>query len=198
MKRVNPEFDSFAMAGCLARLFIPLLLLFCTASPAEPPVALEISKSGQTLKVRQGDEIIKFYRIAFGKGGKGSKRQSGDKKTPSGIYRITEFKSDSKFHYFMQINYPNLTDAWHGYKNRLITAREFRRIAEAYRDGTLPPQDTILGGYIGIHGIGDVNREKLDIHASHNWTEGCIALRNEEINELRRYVSIGTPVFITE
>lgn len=198
MKRADGEYGSLTVTGHLVRLFIPLLLLFCHASPADPGIALEISKSDRILKVRQGDEIIKWYRVAFGKGGKGSKRKSGDNKTPLGIYRITEFKPDSKFHYFMQINYPNLTDAWYGYKERLITAKEFRRIAEAYRHRTLPPQDTILGGYIGIHGIGHVTRDKLDIHSSHNWTEGCIALKNEEINELRSFVSIGTPVLITE
>ena len=178
--------------------FLWLLGICGFVAAAESAVALKISKSDQTLKVIQDNEIIKNYRVAYGKGGSGGKRRLGDNKTPVGIYRITEFKEDSSFYFFIQLNYPNLSDAWHGYKDRLITAAEFRQIATAYRDGELPPQNTLLGGYIGIHGIGQVTSEKLDIHSMHNWTEGCIALRNEEISELRKYVSIGTPVFITE
>lgn len=158
---------------------------------------LEVSKSERLLKVKQGDKVIKIYHIAFGRGGKGGKREMGDNKTPQGSYRIVNFKPDSKFYFFMQLNYPNLTDAWHGYKDRLISAGEFKQIASAYRYGEVPPQDTMLGGYIGIHGIGEVSRKKLDIHSRFNWTEGCIALKNEEIRDLRRYVSIGTRVFIT-
>ena len=96
----------------------------------------------------------------------------------------------------MQINYPNLLDAWHGYRNGLISASEFRTIAQAYKNTKMPPQNTALGGYIGIHGLGETNVEKLRIHATQNWTEGCIALKNQEIDELRHYVSIGTPVSI--
>jgi len=180
-------------------LWLALLLLAAAGGVrADPATALVISRSKQMLEVKQGDKIIRHYHVAFGKGGRGSKRKVGDNKTPTGIYRIMEFKADSRFHYFMQINYPNLTDAWHGYKDHLITAAQFRQIAAAYRYGELPPQNTLLGGYIGIHGIGPVTREKLKIHAIHNWTEGCIALENEEINELRKFVSIGTPVLITE
>ena len=60
----------------------------------------------------------------------------------------------------------------------------------------MPPQNTRLGGYIGIHGVGEVTREKMKIHRAVNWTDGCIALTNKDINTLRKYVSIGTPVII--
>lgn len=172
-----------------------LLVLFAGAVRAAH-YDLEVSKSERVLRVKQGDKIIKIYHISFGRGGKGSKREMGDNKTPQGSYRIIGFKSDSKFYYFMQLNYPNLIDAWHGYKDRLISAREFKLIASAYRYGDVPPQNTMLGGYIGIHGLGTVNKEQLDIHSRFNWTEGCIAMRNEEIRDLRSYVSIGTRVFI--
>lgn len=109
-----------------------------------------------------------------------------------------DFRPDSKFHYFMLINYPNLLDAWHGYRDKTITPGEFKQIASAYHYNHMPPQNTALGGYIGIHGIGEVTGKKIKIHERYNWTEGCVALRNEEINELRNYVSIGTRVTITE
>ena len=159
---------------------------------------IEISKSDQQLLVKDGGRTVKQYRVAFGKGGKGTKRKLGDKKTPVGVYKIIDFKSDSKFHLFMQLDYPNLLDAWYGYKNEIITASEFKNIATAFKTKQKPPQNTPLGGYIGIHGLGEITEEKLLIHEGFNWTEGCIALTNEQINDLRQYVSIGTKVVIKE
>ena len=164
----------------------------------EPAYRLVISKSEQQLSVMMNDEVIKEYRVATGKGGSGTKRQLGDKKTPVGIYKIIDFKDDSRFHYFMQLDYPNLLDAWYGYKNSVISAVEFKRIANAFRKKRKPPQDTKLGGYIGIHGLGETNRQKLMIHNDFNWTQGCIAITNEQINDLRQYVTIGTQVIIEE
>lgn len=164
----------------------------------EPGYKLVISKSEQQLSVVMDDKVIKEYRIASGKGGKGTKRRLGDKKTPIGVYKIIDFKNDSRFHYFMQLDYPNLLDAWYGYKNSVISAREFKEIANAFRDKKKPPQDTKLGGYIGIHGLGETNDQKLMIHNDFNWTQGCIAITNEQINDLRQYVTIGTQVIIEE
>jgi murein L,D-transpeptidase YafK len=162
------------------------------------PFEIEISKNSQMLLVKEDGQTIRTFHVAYGRGGAGGKAQLGDNKTPVGVYRITEFKSDSRFYYFMLLDYPSLLDAWRGYQNNLINATQFREIATAHRDHTVPPQNTALGGYIGIHGIGDVNKEKLELHDLFNWTEGCIALKNEEINELRQYVTIGTRVIITE
>lgn len=165
---------------------------------AEDGYELEIIKSKRLLLVKKGTEIERRYHIAHGKGGKGTKRRAGDNKTPIGVYRVLEFEQDSKFHYFMQLNYPNMLDAWYGYKNKVISGDEFETILWALNNGRLPPQDTSLGGFIGIHGIGEVNGQKLLVHHQFNWTEGCIALTNEEINELRQYVGIGTRVVVRE
>ena len=176
-----------------------LLLLHVSVTLAiEENYRLEISKSDKQLTVKRGDKTIKSFYIALGKGGKGTKQRIGDSKTPVGDYKITDFKADSKFHYFMQIDYPNMLDAWYGYKNNIISGREFKNIAFAFRDKQRPPQNTALGGYIGIHGLGESTEERRKIHASFNWTEGCIALKNTEITSLRQYVSIGTRVVIKE
>ncbi|MBI2992665.1 MAG: L,D-transpeptidase [Gammaproteobacteria bacterium] len=181
-------------------LLIGLAFLACPAVFAVDTGSyrLEISKSARELRVMQGDQVIRRFHAAIGKGGLGTKRRLGDNKTPDGHYRIVNFRADSRFHFFMQLDYPNLLDAWHGYRNELINAGEFRAIATAYHSGAAPPQETALGGYIGIHGIGELTDRKLDIHASNNWTEGCIALTNEEINELLAYVAMGTRVVIRE
>ena len=176
-----------------------LLMLPCSISPAgQNNFDIVISKSERQLSVKTGDQTIKQYHIAYGRGGDGTKRQLGDKKTPLGIYKIIDLKNDSKFYYFMQLDYPNLLDAWYGYKNKIISAVEFKRIADAFKARQKPPQDTNLGGYIGIHGLGEETEEKLDIHSGFNWTEGCIALTNEQIDDLKRYVAIGTKVVIKE
>ncbi len=181
-------------------------VLFCTLTflPGTVVYSIEdgyqvvIYKSGKELVIKKGDVTVRRFDIALGKGGKGTKQRLGDNKTPVGIYKITDFKADSKFHYFMQIDYPNLLDAWYGYKNNVINAREFKNIAFAFKDKRRPPQNTALGGYIGIHGLGESTKERLKIHQAFNWTEGCIAMTNNEINALRHYVSIGTPVTIKE
>ena len=166
------------------------------ARALEQNYLIVVTKSTRQLAVMQGDRVIKKYKIAYGKGQGPTKRQIGDNNTPTGKYRIVKFKSDSKFFFFMQLDYPNLLDAWYGYMGNIISSRDFRNIAAAFKNHQIPPQDTRLGGYIGIHGLGEVNAEALKIHQNNNWTDGCIALKNEEINDLRRYVSIGTPIII--
>lgn len=185
------------MNVCVRVTCVLFVLCFACRSFADD-TWIQISKSQQELLVKRGNVTVRSYHIAYGRGGNGSKRQFGDNKTPTGVYRIADFKPDSRFFMFMLLDYPNLSDAWHGYKDRLIDASQFRRISVAYRDHELPPQDTALGGYIGIHGIGDVTREKLHIHSFDNWTEGCIALTNEDIADLRKFVSVGTTVVINK
>lgn len=178
-------------------LFAIILIVFCQTAAAAPFI-VEISKSDRSLVVKQDEEVIRHYSISHGRGGKGTKIRAGDNKTPTGTYRVIDFKANSKFHFFIQLNYPNPLDAWRGYRNEVISADEFKQIILAYKRKNLPPQNTGLGGYIGIHGIGMITDEKNRIHEAHNWTEGCIAVTNEEIIELRKYISLGTRVVITE
>lgn len=190
----------FCIGEIKPRLVIwAFLLLQCINAYAfGDSVDIVINKSSQELAVKQGDRIIKRFHVATGKGGEGTKRVQGDKKTPVGVYRIIDLKENSKFYLFMQLDYPNLLDAWYGYKNNIISAGEFKKITYAYKNDNKPPQDTPLGGYIGIHGIGEENDQKMQIHNGYNWTNGCIALTNEQIEELKKYVSIGTKVIINE
>lgn len=181
-------------------LFAAMLVAAAPARPiaAAPNYELEVRKSERLLLVKKGNKIEKTYRVATGRGGKGDKQMTGDARTPIGRYRIVRFNHNSKFHFFMQLNYPNATDAFYGLRYKRISRREFHRIIDALRGGRVPPQDTALGGFIGIHGIGRVNRQKLRIHSAADWTDGCIALTNEDIQDLRRYVSVGTIVVISD
>jgi len=154
-------------------ILVGFLLLQCSNVLAvEGQYDLVISRSSQELTIMNGEEIIKHFRITYGKGGKGAKRVLGDRKTPLGVYKIVNFKGNSKFYYFMQLDYPNLLDAWYGYKNKVITANEFKNITTAIKNDNIPPQDTKLGGYIGIHGLGETTDQKLAIHNEVNGKQG--------------------------
>jgi len=163
-----------------------------------PRLYVEIDKSDQRLRLRHGDTTFREYPIAFGRGGRGEKTQLGDNKTPEGIYRIVGINDSERFHLFLRLNYPNVKDAFHGLKNKTITRAEFDDILAALTKGRLPPQNTALGGAIGIHGVGVETEKKLRIHANMNWTEGCVALTNAEVVDLINYVGVGTEVVIQE
>lgn len=186
------------MRNLLSNFFLLFFILATIPLAHASEYQILISKKNKELIVEKAGEIIKKYHIASGKGGKGTKRKQGDSKTPQGVYRVSKFKDSSRFHYFIQLDYPNLIDAWYGYKNKTIDANDFKRIASAYKKREAPPQDTALGGFIGIHGLGEENEEKLTIHQEINWTEGCIALTNSDVIDLKKFIDIGTPVIIKE
>lgn len=164
----------------------------------EPPYALEIDKSDRVLLVKNGEKVTRRFQIASGKGGQGDKRIRGDNKTPLGVYRITDFNEGSAFHLFMRLNYLNVKDAFFGLKSRLISRPEFDRIVDSVRTDQRPPQNTPLGGAVGIHGLGEENADRLKVQRHLDWTQGCIALTNRDVNELRNYVAVGTKVVIRE
>jgi len=76
-----------------------------------------------------------------------------------------------------------------------LDEKTFEQILSQIRNG-MAPQNTLLGGYVGIHGLGGENPTKLDIHRHFNWTQGCIALTDTEVKDLLHYVSTGTSVVI--
>ncbi len=174
------------------------LLTMLAGNAAAAPYEIEIDKGNRQLIVRSGDEVLKVFSVAVGRGGAGDKQRTGDNKTPVGTYRVVGFNPSNRFDYFVRLNYPNVKDAFYGLRNEVITRDEFDRIVTALRGGRLPPQNTALGGAIGIHGIGEQTPTKLRIHDRMDWTEGCIALRNEQVRELRHYLGIGTRVVIRE
>jgi murein L,D-transpeptidase YafK len=169
-----------------------------SAPSANPDYSIEIDKSSRQLLLKQGNRIARRYTAALGRGGPGEKQIRGDNKTPEGVYYVTGFNDQSAFDIFMRLNYPNVKDGFFGLQRALITRREFDRIVDAQRQDALPPQNTPLGGAVGIHGLGDESAEKLKIQANLDWTKGCIALTNREIRELRSFVGVGTRVVIRE
>lgn len=172
------------------------LFFICNVAFAAGHYTIEIHKSERKLLVKKNHILQKTYRIASGSGGSGDKLQRGDKMTPTGVYKILHFKDNSRFHIFMQLNYPNAQDALNGLNNGTINHDEFSGIVSSLQRNRMPNQNTDLGGAIGIHGIGDETSDRLALHADENWTKGCIAMKNKEIVELRKYVRAGTSVLI--
>lgn len=149
-----------------------------------------------TLKVMQGDsEIARFENISVGRGGVAVLHQLHDDTTPLGTYRVTSIDPASPYRLFIGLDYPTVAQAELALARHLIDGEHFRRIADAHRRGQVPPMSTPLGGAIGIHGIGNGNPE---VHESFNWTHGCVALSNRQIDALAPHVQIGTRVVIRE
>ncbi len=184
------------------RMVVATLALLAACVMSAPLLAagydIEVDKKKRVLTVREGERVRATFPIALGRGGPGDKRKLGDRKTPVGTYRIVGVDNSTAFDTFLRLNYPNVKDAFYGLKSRLISRGEFDRIVTALRNNQVPPQNTRLGGAIGIHGLGEETPEKVHIQNKLDWTQGCIALRNHDLHELRSFIDVGTRVVIIE
>ncbi|MBE0438992.1 MAG: L,D-transpeptidase [Gammaproteobacteria bacterium] len=177
-----------------------LVSLIASVSPvqANENIELVVLRSEHKLLVQQDGITLRSFKVALGSAGKKAKLQAGDRATPLGEYRIRMMRDSDRFHQFLQIDYPNVSDALRALKNDLISREQYNAILDAHIYGKIPPQNTALGGDIGIHGIGVETKDKLEIHQISDWTQGCIAMRNDEIEQLKRYISVGTKIKIMQ
>jgi murein L,D-transpeptidase YafK len=155
-----------------------LLFVACRANGADPQPAKQadrivIEKSKRTMTLMSGGKVLKTYKVALGGQPVGAKQRIGDHKTPEGLYVVDQKKPNSVFHRALHISYPNARD------------RE-----NARKLGASP------GGDIEIHGLGTKYGWVGAAHRQMDWTDGCIAVTNEEIDEIWPRVAVGTPVEI--
>ena len=144
------------------------------AGAAAPPIErVVIYKSQQTMQLLSGNDVIRSYQVAIGRNPLGHKQKAGDCRTPEGAYIIDSHKKDSRFHKSLHISYPNKSD---------LTA--------AKKNGNSPGSD------IMIHGLPKGFEDLGDIHFKRNWTKGCIAVNNQEMDEIWKLVPDGTPIVI--
>lgn len=134
--------------------------------PAQRADRIVIDKSERRMELLREGRVIGRYRIDLGDAPQGHKQQRGDERTPEGEYRISDRNPNSAFHLSLRVSYPNEHDRWH--------AREH---------GVDP------GGDIMIHG-GSARWWRED------WTDGCAAVSDAEIEEIWRRVPAGTPIRI--
>ena len=206
---LNQRYSSRALI-----FFAAFLLLTCISPLPETPnrhtdalktmlssldgtVKLVIQKSRYTTILYKGETPVKTYQAVFGKGyGDGDKQRMGDRRTPEGDFYICTMNHSKRFYKFMGLSYPGLKHAEEGLRSGMIAPEEYAMIKKAIEERSSPPWETRLGGAVGIHGrtvgAGDARPRSGDI----NWTDGCIALDNADIDEIYRVVSLGTPVTI--
>ncbi len=174
----------------------PVTFASFVASLPGPP-KLVIWKSHYTLTLYKGIRPVKTYHAVFGRGFlDGDKQRSGDKRTPEGEFYICTMNHSKRFYKFMGLSYPDAKHADIGLREKLISRGEYDSILRAQGARQQPPWDTRLGGAVGIHGRMLDGTSAPQLYALLNWTDGCIALDNADVDELYDVVSLGTPVTI--
>lgn len=168
-------FGTFDGASADALEALPDFELGVVLGPeSEPDVdRIRVFKSERRLILLSGDLPVYEYEVALGGDPTGPKREQGDERTPEGEYVIDSRKSDSDFHLALHISYPNADDR--------LQARE---------RGVEP------GGAIMIHGLPNGFGLIGPAHRLADWTDGCIAVTNEEIEEIWRRVADGVAIDI--
>lgn len=155
-------------------LLVALTALTLTPLSAVAKVDLvKVDKSKRRMYLLENHKIIREYRIALGKNPKGHKLQEGDKKTPEGRYRLDYIVRHSQFYKAMHISYPNKQD-----------------ISQAKIRGVSP------GGGISIHGSMNGDQRDPKFIQSFDWTNGCIAISNTDMDNFLAQVQVGTPILI--
>lgn len=144
-----------------------------TPPPAAKADSVLVLKSERKLHLLSGDEIIKTYNIALGGNPIGHKERQGDQRTPEGLYLIDRRNPRSAFHLSLHVSYPSSADTM-----------------RAVQNGWSP------GGDIMIHGLPNGLGLAGRLHKATDWTAGCIAVTNDEIEEIWNSVSDGTPIEI--
>lgn len=151
---------------------------------------IQVRKSDRELVLQERDRVLRRFPIVLGKQPTGGKVHRGDMRTPVGRYYISEKRPSSRFRRFLEISYPNIDDAERALGYKLIDADQWADIFFANLQHTAPPQNTLLGGRVGIHGHGGRVEVPID------WTQGCIAVSDQDIDYLYEVVPVGTTVEI--
>ncbi len=155
-----------------------LLLAIAAAAPSVFPQTevadkILVFKKQHKMILMNRDKPLREYRIALGSVPEGAKTRQGDHRTPEGIYKIDSRNANSQFHRALHVSYPNASD-----------------IRRARKLGVSP------GGNIMIHGLPNGFGSIGPAHRLRDWTDGCIAVTNAEIEEIWRLVPNGTTVEI--
>ena len=132
-----------------------------------------IEKSARRLSLFANGRAIRSYSVALGANPEGHKQQEGDERTPEGLYQVDARNLESAFHFSLRISYPHA------------------RGREQARASGFDP-----GGLIMIHGLHPTFRWVGPLHRLVDWTDGCVAVTNAEMDEIWAAVAVGAPVEI--
>lgn len=184
-------------------LLILVSSLLLTSARAEAPVKkrradrVVVDTEERTIVLYRGKKEIGRYTAGFGSELAGKERR-GDLRTPLGTYRLMKGRASKKFHRFLAISYPNTADAKRGLEAGLITKKQHDAIVKATRRRKMPPQNTKLGGAIGIHGYGK-ELAFLPVQIFHRFidaTEGCVIVSDDEVEAIEASVRPGAVIEI--
>src|SRR4051812_31170781 len=150
-----------------------------TSTQPKAPISIIVDKSSYELYVYDAEGWFATYPVVFGNASLDDKKVEGDRNTPEGTFRIVNKRIHDKWDRYMGLDYP--------------TRESLEKFNERKRRGEIPANAT-PGGGIGIHGTWP--HEDFVIDRYKNWTNGCISLKNEDIEDLYSYVPIGTPITI--
>lgn len=172
---MRPSIAPFASTACALAFAV---LFSCTAvaqQPGSPQKAdsILILKKDHLLELLSNGKVIRTYHAALGRGGLAPKQQEGDAKTPEGHYVIDSRNEHSHYYKALHISYPSAEDR-----------------QRAASEGVAP------GGDIMIHGLPNGMGALGSAHRLYDWTLGCIAVTDGEIDEIWKMVPAGTPVEI--
>jgi len=174
------KYISLTLLRLTQSLFVNLVLInlaFTTAALAHSDLTkvnlVKVDKSDNKMYLLADDQVIKTYHVAFGANPQGHKQQEGDEKTPEGTYTLDYIKNDSSFYRAMHVSYPNALDKKRA-KARGVSA----------------------GGFIMVHGQPNSLGQLASITQQFNWTNGCIALTNPQMDEFLTLVKVGTKIQI--
>lgn len=172
-------YRKFLISIVVAALFAPAARadsLAGIAGPAgmiQPVDRVVVHKSNRRMELLRGGAVVASYKISLGLVPVGTKQREGDFRTPEGSYRLTRRNAQSDFFLAVQVSYPEASD-----------------IALARRNGWAP------GGLIMVHGLPNLPKYSRDRYLSTDWTDGCIALSNEDMLDFWLLTGLGTPIEI--
>ena len=154
-------------------LMLGILAGLSTSAQVELADQVLVLKGERTMKLLAHGKVLRSYKVALGGEPVGAKQQQGDHKTPEGQYVLDRRNPLSKYYRSLHVSYPNEHDK-----------------LEAAKRGVDP------GGDIMIHGLPNGFAWLGALHRDHDWTDGCIALTDKEMDEIWRLVPDGTPIEI--
>lgn len=157
-------------------------------------VWIRVSKKERLIYLYRGAKLVNTFQADLGFNSFADKERRGGQarkdhwRTPEGSFYVVYKNPQSQFYKALVLNYPTVEDARRGLKKDIITQHQYEAIARAQEEFRIPPMNTALGGWIEIHGEGTGNAT--------TWTQGCVAVRNRDMNRLWTMVRVGTPVLV--
>lgn len=157
-------------------LLAGLVFVFSAIAHADYPFRADrvlVKKSEKILYLMKDNVAMRQFHIALGPNPRGHKQQAGDERTPEGSYFLDFKNENSDFYKSIRISYPNESDR------------------QRARESGVDP-----GGQIMIHGYPNHSKVPSSLAQNFNWTDGCIAVTNLEMEEIWRAIEPGTPIEI--